>query len=98
MRGVYARPLPMSISTVMRNLPFSSNRERRDRTSSRTTRRSAAASRKYDWGDGTDAGFDRLPIVREAYGSNPAAGISIEDMHQKVDAASMAVTVVEQPF
>jgi len=42
----YARPLPISISTVMCSLPFDSNRNRRERTSSRTARRSVAASRK----------------------------------------------------
>ena len=41
-----ARPLPINISTLMRSLPPNSKRARRDRTSSRTARRSAAASRK----------------------------------------------------
>src|SRR5262249_6727832 len=40
----YTRPLPISISTLMRSFPFASNRERRDWTCSRTARRSAAAS------------------------------------------------------
>jgi hypothetical protein len=42
----YACPLAISISTLMRRLPFDSNCNRRDRTSSRTARRSLAASRK----------------------------------------------------
>ena len=42
----YARPLPISISTLMRSLPLTSNLKRRDRTSSRTARRSVAGRRR----------------------------------------------------
>jgi len=35
---------------------------------------------------------------RGAYGSNQLPSISIQDMHRQVNAASMPVTVVAEPF
>ena len=48
--GLYARPLAISISTLMNSRPSDSNGESRTLTSSRTSRRSASGSARYACG------------------------------------------------
>ncbi len=67
---VYARPVPINISTLMSSFPSDSNRESRALTSSRTELRSASESVRYD------CGIDPIPASIGAQYSSKLAVMS----------------------
>ena len=64
--GLYARPTPINISTLMIRRPFDSNCDRRDFTSSRTACRSRLGQGKINLWRQSHPGLDRIPILVEA--------------------------------
>jgi hypothetical protein len=71
-KNLYARPLPINISTLMRSFPFDANCESLAFTSSRTKRRSTAESLRYD------CGIDPIPA---SIGSQYSSKLSVVSSH-----------------